>query len=126
MPEQDVPDDVREFIIKHIATVVQLEALLLVSSRPGDCWSLRQVAVRLYASEEETARGLNELCAGGLLICADGHYNLNTSAENVDMLRKVREAHARYLVQVTHIVHNKPAGINQSPIRFESKRTSKP
>jgi hypothetical protein len=106
MQEKDVPDDVREFIIKHITRVAQCEALLLLSSRPADKWSLRQIAVRLYASEEETAQNLNELCAGGLLTCSGEHYSLNTSAENIDMLRKLREVYARSLIQVTHVIHS--------------------
>jgi len=125
MPEPNVPDDVREFIIRHIATVAQFEALLLVASRPDDCWSLQQVARRLYASEEATARGLNQLRAGGLLICADGHYSFNASAENVDMLRRLREVYARYLIEVTDVIHNKPARMHQPPTSFEPKGTSR-
>ena len=106
MQEQHVPDDVREFIVKHIARVAQCEALLLLSSHPAEKWSLRRIAIRLYASEEETADNLNELCACGLLVCSDGYYALNTSAENTDMLRKLREAYRRSLIQLTQIIHS--------------------
>ena len=47
MPESYVPDEVREFIIRHIATVPQLEALLLIWSSPERRWGLRQVATRI-------------------------------------------------------------------------------
>ncbi len=112
MPDQNVPDDVRSFITKHIATVAQCEALLLISSRPDDSWSLRQIAVRLYASENETARNLKELCDRGLLVCSDERFSLNPLSENIDMLSKLRDAYARYLIQVTNVIHNRPKGAN--------------
>lgn len=107
MPKQYVPDEVREFITKHIDSVAQIEALLLISSRPEQCWSTRQIAMRLYTSDEETARALEELCTGRLLVCTEGNYRLNASAENVDMIRRLQEAHARYLVPVTDVIHRK-------------------
>jgi hypothetical protein len=119
MPDQNLPDDVRQFITKHIATVAQCEALLLISSSPDDSWSLRQIAVRLYASDNEIAHNLKELCHRGLLVCSDGNYSLNKSAENIEMLSKLREAYARYLVQVTHVIHKRPAGVDCLPARFQ-------
>lgn len=67
MLEKYVPDDVGEFIIKHIASVAQCEALLLIASRPDESWTLRRIANRIYASDKETALNLNQLCSGGLL-----------------------------------------------------------
>jgi len=107
MPKQYVPDEVREFITKHIDSVAQIEALLLISSGPDECWSTRQIAERLYTSDEEAARALEELRAGGLLVCTEGNYSLNASAENVDMIRRLQEAHARCLVPVTDVIHRK-------------------
>lgn len=123
MHEQNVPEDVREFIIRHIAKVAQCEALLLLSSHPAEKWSLRKIAIRLYAGEEETAHNLNELCACGLLVCSDGYYSLNTSAENADMLRKLREAYRRSLIQLTEIIHSESR--RTSP-HFETKRKGHP
>jgi hypothetical protein len=110
MPEPHVPDEVREFIIKHIATVPQIEALLLIWSSPEKCWSLRQVAARIYTSEAETARALDGLCAGGLLVYREGNFVLDSSAENVDMIRKLKEVYARYLIPVTDVIHGKSGG----------------
>ena len=36
MASQYVPDDIRDFILKHIATVAQIEALLLIWSSPEE------------------------------------------------------------------------------------------
>ena len=107
MPEPYVPDEVREFIIKHIATVPQIEALLLIWSSPEKRWSLRQVAARIYTSDAEAARALDGLCAGGLLVRREGNFTLDSSAENVEMIRKLKEVYARYLIPVTDVIHGK-------------------
>src|SRR4051794_20756581 len=51
MAEQYVPDDIREFILKHIASVAQIEALLLIWSFPDERWGLSRIAARIYTSE---------------------------------------------------------------------------
>lgn len=110
MPEPYVPDEVREFITRHIATVAQIEALRLIWSSPEERWSLRQVAARIYTSDAEAARALDGLCTGGLLVCREGNFSLNSSAENVDMIRKLQEVYARYLIPVTDVIHRKSRG----------------
>jgi hypothetical protein len=107
MAAQFVPEDVREFILKHIASVAQIEALLLISSSPDERWGLPQIAARIYTRETETARALDELCADGLLVCTDGIFGLNTSAENVEMIRRLQEVYTRCLIPVTDVIHSK-------------------
>lgn len=110
MPEPYVPDEVREFIIRHIATVPQIEALLLIWSSPERRWSLRQVATRIYTSDAEAAQALEGLCTAGLLVHKEGGFVLDSSAENVDMIRKLKEVYARYLIPVTDVIHGKSRG----------------
>ncbi|MFH1340186.1 MAG: hypothetical protein ABIL01_03080 [Pseudomonadota bacterium] len=107
MPESHVPDEVREFITKYIATVPQIEALLLIWSSPEKHWSLRQVAARIYTSDGEAARALEGLCSGGLLVHREGNFALDSSAQNVEMIRKLKEAYARHLIPVTDVIHGK-------------------
>ena len=107
MATQDVPGEVRDFILKHIASVAQIEALLLIWSSPEERWGLPQIAARIYTSETETAKALDRLCADGLLVCTDGVFRLNASAENVEMIRKLQEVYARYLIPVTDVIHSK-------------------
>jgi hypothetical protein len=107
MAEPYVPDEVREFIIKHIATVPQIEALLLIWSSPEKRWSLRQVAARIYTSDAEAARALDGLCAGGLLVHREGNFALDPSTANGDMIGKLKEVYARHLIPVTDVIHGK-------------------
>ena len=107
MASQYVPDDIRDFILKHIATVAQIEALLLIWSNPEEGWGLPQISARIYTSDAETAKALDGLCADGLLVCRDGVFGLNASAENVEMIRRLQDVYARYLIPVTDVIHSK-------------------
>jgi hypothetical protein len=107
MATQYIPGEVREFILKHIASVAQIEALLLILSSPQERWSLPQIAARIYSSETETAKALDGLSANGLVLCINGVFRLNASAENVEAIRRLQEIYARYLIPVTDIIHSK-------------------
>jgi len=107
MAAQYVPDDVRDFLLKHIASIAQIEALLLIWSSPEERWGLRQIAARIYTGDMETAKALDGLCADGLLACRDGVFQLNASTENVEMIRRPQEVYARHLIPVTDSIHSK-------------------
>jgi hypothetical protein len=53
MADEPIPDDLREFILGHIDSIAQLEALLLLRRNPGTTWNASSVAQRLYVSEGE-------------------------------------------------------------------------
>ena len=110
MATQYVPGDIRDFILKHIASVAQIEALLLIWSNPEKRWSVSKVAARIYAGETETAKALEGLCANGLLVRKDDVFGLNASEENVEMIGRLKEAYARNLIPVTDVIHGKSRG----------------
>lgn len=101
------PGDIRDFILKYIASVAQIEALLLIWSNPEKRWSVSKVAARIYAGEAETAKALEGLCANGLLVRKDDVFSLNASEENVEMIGRLKEAYARHLIPVTDVIHGK-------------------
>ena len=107
MATQYVPGDIRDFILKHIASVAQIEALLLIWSNPEKRWGVPEIAARIYASEAETAKALEGLCADGLVVCKNGVFRLNASEENVEMIGRLKEVYARHLIPVTDIIHGK-------------------
>ena len=118
MTAQYVPDEVREFILQHIASVAQIEALLLIWSSPEERWSLPRIAARIYTGETETGKALDGLSANGLVFCLNGVFRLNASAENVEMIRRLQEVYARYLIPVTDIIHSKSRNTLSTPEAF--------
>src|SRR5215471_9147367 len=102
MVAQRVPDDIRDFILKHIASVPQIEALLLIWATPDKRWGVSQIAARIYNSETETAKALEALCVDGLLERdKNDTFGLNTSEEIVGIIGRLRETYARHLIPVT-------------------------
>jgi hypothetical protein len=110
MATQYVPSDIRDFILKYIASVAQIEALLLIWSNPEKRWSVSRVAARIYAGETETANALEGLCSNGLLVRKGDAFGLNASEENVAMIGRLKEAYARHLIPVTDVIHGKSQG----------------
>ena len=114
MVAQRVPDDIRDFILEHIASVAQIEALLLIWATPEKRWGLSQIAARIYNSETETAKALDGLCASGLLERKDETFGLNASEETVRIIGRLRETYARHLIPVTAVIHSKSRGTHSS------------
>ena len=67
MTDDVIPGDLRDFILRHIDSVAQLEALLLLRANPNEGWDIEQTAARLYVEQGEVAEALARLCADGLL-----------------------------------------------------------
>ncbi|WP_291846400.1 hypothetical protein [Bradyrhizobium sp.] len=120
-PDTYVPGDVRDFILKHIASVAQLEALLLIWSSPEERWELLDIAARIYTSEAETAKALEGLSAGGIVICMNGVFRLNVSAD-VEMIRRIQEVYARYLIPVTDIIHSQSLNSHSGEEKFSLQK----
>ena len=111
MATQDVPDDIRNFILKHIASVAQIEALLLIWSNPEKRWGVSKVAARIYVAQAEAAEALEELAAHGLLIRKDEAFGLGASEENIKMIGRLKDAYAHHLIPVTDVIHGKSRGL---------------
>ncbi|MGH7139188.1 MAG: hypothetical protein ACREHD_25875 [Pirellulales bacterium] len=62
----DLPDDVRRFIAGNIASVAQLEVLLLLREDRRRGWTADEVSRALYAAESGMAGQLDDLVAKGL------------------------------------------------------------
>ena len=107
MATEDVPDEIRDFILEHIASVAQIEALLLIWSNPEKRWGVSRVAARIYVGQVEAAEALNELAAHGLLVREDEAFGLCASEENVEMIGRLKDAYARHLIPVTDVIHGK-------------------
>lgn len=107
-----IPHDIREFILAHIDSVAQLEALLLLRSNPDTEWSTAEVAARLYITEAVADDVLIRLFKSDLCIRADRCYRYNSSDTGQSiMVDRLAEAYARYLIPITNIVHEKPLHI---------------
>lgn len=123
MEDDSIPDDVRNFIFRHIDSVTQLEALLLLHRMPDEYWDVAKTAKRLYASETDVAEVLARLCNDGLLSLNKGVYRYDCKIEDkraiVDLLAAV---YRKYLISVTNIIHGKPRRIREFADAFRLRK----
>jgi hypothetical protein len=106
-----IPEEVQRFVVDHIDSIAELEALLFLREHRDQRWSCDSVAEWIYSSKEVTASLLEKLTNRGI-ISTDGispatfQYRPCTQemARKVDQLAEV---YAKYLVPMTNLVHNK-------------------
>jgi hypothetical protein len=123
MVEEFVPSDIRDFLLENIDSVAELEALLLLRRHTGEVWSVQRLADRLYIDTPSADVILARLVRQGLFtetagtICYapknDGHREL------VDRLV---DTYARFLVPVSRIIHNKHVRIQQFADAFRFRK----
>jgi hypothetical protein len=125
MTDEVVASDLKEFILAHIDSIAQLEALLLLRANPGEPWDAAKAARRLYVGERESHEALARLCAEGLLSEAeDGFRYAGVAGEKAQMVDRLAAVYAAHLIPVTNIIHQKPGRIREfaEAFKFKSKR----
>jgi len=111
MNYQDLPDDVRRFLLTSVPSVPHLEAILLLRGEPDVAWNAPAVARRLYLAEANAAGLLRDLAGAGIASAATGtshafHYRPATP-ELGAMLDAVARAYSANLVGVTDLIHSR-------------------
>ena len=98
---------VQDLVMRHIDSVIQLEALLFLRSRPNEPWELSAIARQLYAPETQLSAALADLCRDGFVLQTGASYIYafdQPAAPHVDALAN---AYARHLVALTELIHSK-------------------
>lgn len=107
---QNIPDDVRRFILTSIPSVPHLEALLLLRNEPSTSWEAKDVARRLYLSDKAADSLLSELHDAGLLHCEGSdtvRYRYGPDVEALcEIIDRLVNIYARHLVEVTNLIHS--------------------
>lgn len=111
MIHQDLPDDVRRFILTSVPSVPYLEAILLLRAQPELAWTAAAVARRLYLSEAVAAGLLRALASAGVAAAEPATpetFQYRPATEQLQsMLDAVARAYATNLVRVTDLIHSR-------------------
>jgi hypothetical protein len=106
---QQLPDEIRRFILTSFPSVSHLEALLLMRNEPG-AWNADLLARRLYMNTSAAVGVLADLRRSRLLSDrgqAAGHYCYAPASDElrglVDWLAAI---YSRHLVAVSHLIHS--------------------
>lgn len=111
MTDELIPAEVEKFILKHIDSIAELEALLIMAGHAREWWTVEGVTRRIYISEAETAAVLARLRSAGL-IAADNNtptrYRFQPENEELaGLVSQTAAIYARHLVPVTNLIHSK-------------------
>lgn len=123
MSSDFIRDDVRDFIIRHVDSIAQLEALLLLRAHPGVRWDVATISKRLYISEADALVILSRLCVDGLIADASGTYQYRCDDENTRLtIEHLAHTYSRHLIPVTNMIHSKSSRIREFSEAFKFKR----
>jgi hypothetical protein len=124
MADDPIPGDVRDFILRHIDSIAQLEALLLLRASGDQSWDVTRIAARLYAGKDEIRDVLVQLCADGLLSCKDDVFQFARFPESEAMVARLADIYRKHLIPVTNLIHTKPRRIREFANAFKFRKDS--
>jgi DNA-binding MarR family transcriptional regulator len=122
MADEPVPDDVRDYILNHIDSIVQLEALMLLRAHPAECWDAAKMARRLYVSEPDVSNAVGRLVNDGVVNLEQDTFTYRPSPDIQALIDRVAATYRRHLIPVTNLIHTKPSRISQFADAFKFRR----
>lgn len=113
-----ITEEIKAFILDHIDSIAELEALLVLRENPSQSWACKDVADRIYSDESTTAAVLHKLISHGLIApdagSADRVRYQQSQPEFTEVLNQLAGVYARYVVPITTLIHKKPRGTIKS------------
>lgn len=123
MPSDDIPADLRDFIVQQIDSIAQLEALLLLRDASRQTWTGERIAARLYIDAGESARLLADLHHKGFLNRSEAEYNFACrTPELEEMVTRLAQLYRQKLIPVTNLIHTKQKRIQQFADAFRLRK----
>lgn len=114
--ENELPAPTRDFIARHIASVEELEILLLLHEHKDREWTAAEINVVLRSQEASIAKWLAALAMLGLAVTADARYRFAPKTE--ELAREVSalaEAYCMRRIKVIEFIFSRP---NESLLSF--------
>lgn len=105
--ELALPPEVERFVLECIPSVVHLEALLLVRSRPEEDLPLETLATLLYVEPAGAAQVLADLAARHLVSARSpqGPYRFMPRPDRRASIDALAEVHRTMLIPLTRFIH---------------------
>ena len=123
MSGHPLPAELQEFLIKHIDSIAQLEALLLLREGSDAAWDVQTTAKRLYIGQQEAEEILALLAAHGFIVLAENGFRYRPQSRGLArMVGLLAEYYRRYLIPITNLVHTKPRRIREFADAFKLRK----
>ncbi|HJV83736.1 hypothetical protein [Noviherbaspirillum sp.] len=110
MNREQIPDEVRRFILASVPSVPFLEAMLLLRRNAAQDWDSKLLATRLYLSERSASELLGALHAAGVLAMAEDNavFRYHPVPDSLrQMIDLLADSYAYHLVEISSLIHSK-------------------
>jgi hypothetical protein len=110
MSSQDVPDDIRRFVLTSIPSIPYIESLLLLRREAASSWDASRLAKRIYVSEAQASQLLEALGASGIAARVPGEedaYRYAPPPELAVLLDRLARHYAGNLLAITDLIHSR-------------------
>lgn len=114
MPRADIPQHVRDFIVRHIDSVQQVETLELLLREPDREWTSAQISRTLHIPPDACAKWLERFVAVGVLEQGDEGVRHAGKGPHVRAADDLVDLYARRRTTVIEAIYNKPSTAIQS------------
>ena len=127
--EDGLPGEVAAFLDRHIASIEQLEILLLVRRSQQAPWTAEAVSKELYTQADSAAAWLADLTRRGLLREDEGGYRYDPGADREALIELVATTYAQRRIRVisrVFAVPKDPASAFAEAFRLRKYEKDKP
>lgn len=110
MAKNEIPPNVRRFVLTSIPTVPHIEALMLVRATAPARWTPSALAQRLYVQPAVASGVLADLYSAGMLQSEDSsstYYFREQPCELCDVIANLAVLYSSNLVEITLLIHSK-------------------
>lgn len=108
----DILDEVRTLIVQQLDSVVQLELLLLMHSKPAQAWNAEEIARELRIEPNSAAKQLTQLAERGFLRTETqdaNRYRYAPASSTMDMqVSELSRIYQSRRVTVISLLYSKP------------------
>jgi len=105
----EFPDDLKDFIRKHIHSVAQLEILLMLRKEPERTWTADEVTNSLYLQSEMVTQMLKDISQRGFAVETQGRFRYQP-ANDTDrrLIDRLAQVYQERRVAVITAIFSKP------------------
>lgn len=113
MTDGDIPDQAKQFLLRHIDSIAQWEGLLCLRAHPDRDLDTATIARHLYISPEETTALMSRLVTDGLATLTDTPagpvFRYAPTTEDLDRtVALTADLYRQYLIPITNLIHARP------------------
>ena len=110
MARDQIPDELRRFILTSIPSVPFVEAVLLFMSQAGLSLDASLVARRLYMPEADAAQLVSQVAGAGIIEADGSAWRFAPQSKDLDrVLHLLAAYYSSHLIEVTDLIHSRSA-----------------